>query len=97
MSQELDLKIVGSGLGRTGTLSLKQALEIITGEPCFHMTELLKDTGDLKFIKKKDWIAFSKGYGSAVDYPICLFIEDLLQNSHFSSCPFSFLSRKSLN
>ncbi len=79
MSQDLDIKIVGSGLGRTGTLSLKHALEILTGEPCFHMTELLKDTEDLKHIKQKNWAAFSKGYGSAVDYPICLFIEELLQ------------------
>lgn len=79
MNQHLDIKIIGSGLGRTGTLSLKHALEILTGEPCFHMTELLKDTEDLKHIKQKQWAAFSKGYGSAVDYPICLFVEDFLQ------------------
>jgi len=34
------LKLVGAGLGRTGTLSLKQALERLLGGPCYHMLEV---------------------------------------------------------
>ena len=35
----LDLKVIGAGMGRTGTTSLKVALEILLNGPCFHMLE----------------------------------------------------------
>jgi len=35
----LDLKVIGAGLGRTGTTSLKIALEILLKGPCFHFLE----------------------------------------------------------
>jgi hypothetical protein len=35
------LKIIGAGLGRTGTLSLKVALEQLGFARCYHMTEVL--------------------------------------------------------
>jgi hypothetical protein len=34
------LKLIGAGLGRTGTLSLKLALEDLLGGPCYHMIEV---------------------------------------------------------
>lgn len=34
------MKIIGAGFGRTGTLSLKVALEKLGYGPCYHMTEL---------------------------------------------------------
>src|SRR3954447_22822143 len=34
------LRVVGAGLGRTGTASLKQALERLLGAPCYHMAEV---------------------------------------------------------
>ncbi len=34
------LQVVGAGLGRTGTASLKVALEELLGAPCYHMTEV---------------------------------------------------------
>jgi phage tail sheath gpL-like len=36
----MDLRVVGAGLGRTGTASLKQALERLLGKPCYHMVEV---------------------------------------------------------
>ncbi len=36
----MGLQVVGAGLGRTGTLSLKQALEQLLDGPCYHMTEV---------------------------------------------------------
>lgn len=33
-------QVIGSGFGRTGTNSLKLALEILYGTPCYHMIEL---------------------------------------------------------
>src|SRR5437660_1242748 len=35
------LKVVGAGLGRTGTNSLKLALEQLLGAPCYHMFEVI--------------------------------------------------------
>jgi hypothetical protein len=35
----LDLKVIGAGLGRTGTTSLKAALETLLNGPCFHFLE----------------------------------------------------------
>jgi Sulfotransferase domain len=37
----MGLKIIGSGFGRTGTMSLKRALEQLAFGPCHHMEELL--------------------------------------------------------
>ena len=34
------LKVIGSGLGRTGTLSTKLALEQLGFAPCHHMVEV---------------------------------------------------------
>ena len=34
------MKVIGAGFGRTGTLSLKVALEKLGYGPCYHMTEL---------------------------------------------------------
>ncbi|MFP6642247.1 MAG: sulfotransferase, partial [Candidatus Latescibacterota bacterium] len=31
------MKVVGAGLGRTGTYSLMTALEHLLGAPCYHM------------------------------------------------------------
>ena len=35
----MTLKVIGAGLGRTGTTSLKQALTHLLGGPCFHFLE----------------------------------------------------------
>jgi hypothetical protein len=39
----MTLKVVGAGVGRTGTHSLKIALEQLLGGPCHHMIEILGD------------------------------------------------------
>ena len=38
----MTLRVVGAGLGRTGTHSLKLALEQLLGAPCYHMHEVLE-------------------------------------------------------
>ncbi len=35
--------VIGAGLGRTGTLSLKKALEILGYDPCYHMKEVFEN------------------------------------------------------
>lgn len=37
------MKVIGAGLGRTGTLSLKLALEQLGSGPCYNMSEVFKN------------------------------------------------------
>ena len=37
------MKLIGAGFGRTGTMSLKAALERLGYGPCFHMIDLIRD------------------------------------------------------
>lgn len=83
-SYTMSLKVIGTALGRTGTKSLKLAIEQLLGGKCFHMIELLANTKRLTYLKKGhkngnyDWDALLNGYIATVDYPTCLFYEDLL-------------------
>ncbi|KJS04647.1 MAG: hypothetical protein VR73_14130 [Gammaproteobacteria bacterium BRH_c0] len=79
-----ELKIIGAGLGRTGTLSLKTALEILGYGRCYHMLELINDPQRLRYWKQlertgsTDMAALFQGYGSIVDYPGAFFYRELL-------------------
>ncbi len=72
----MTLRIVGAGLGRTGTLSLKLALEKLLGAPCYHMAELFTRTEhvavwhDAALGRPIDWQALFHGYAAAVDWPV---------------------------
>ena len=70
------IKIIGAGFGRTGTHSLKLALEELGFGKCYHMEHLIMDHPetvtfwqDLKADKPVDWDKFFEGYQSAVDFP----------------------------
>ena len=73
------LRVVGAGLGRTGTNSLKLALERLTGGPCYHMIELFEHPDDLPKWRgavhddPPDWRTFPAGYTATVDWPACAF------------------------
>jgi hypothetical protein len=76
------LRVIGSGVGRTGTNSLKLALELLGFGPCHHMTDVLADpTRALMWIEafegRADWRAIFKGYSSVVDAPGCRFWREL--------------------
>ncbi len=79
------MKVIGTGLGRTGTMSLKKALEQLYGGKCFHMTELLHLPKRIKYLKAyekngaTDWAALFEGFNTVTDYPICLYYETLLE------------------
>jgi hypothetical protein len=78
------LKVIGAGLGRTGTLSLKLALEHIGLGPCYHMSEMLSQIRSHLPL----WIESAKGnpqwdtifanYQSSTDYPGCMFWRELV-------------------
>ncbi|MGH0035638.1 MAG: sulfotransferase family protein [Myxococcota bacterium] len=79
----MPLKVIGAGFGRTGTLSLKSALETLGLGPCYHMTEVWSKPDhpglwqDAVSGRPVDWEALFAGYGSAVDWPACAFWEPL--------------------
>jgi hypothetical protein len=77
------LQVIGAGVGRTGTNSLRLALNQLGFGPCYHMYELILDApvnvprwlaalGGLP-----DWEAIYKGYASAVDWPTAGFFREL--------------------
>ena len=77
------LKVIGAGFGRTGTLSLKGALEELGFGPCHHMAEVLGDPGQLALWAKAarggrvDWDQVFNGYSSCVDWPSAYFWREL--------------------
>jgi hypothetical protein len=81
------MKLVGVGFGRSGTMSLKAALEELGAGPCFHMIDLI--TGENKerdlpyWIKiannePVDWHEVFEPWESTVDWPACSRWEQLL-------------------
>ena len=68
------LKVIGSGLGRTGTKSMQSALNILGVGPCHHMVEVFAHPESMAlWIEagkgRPDWDAIFAGYHSMVDYP----------------------------
>ena len=68
------LKVVGSGLGRTGTKSMQTALNMLGLGPCHHMVEVFAHPESVPlWIEashgRPDWDKIFAGYGSMVDYP----------------------------
>ena len=79
------LKVIGAGLGRTGTASLKLALEQLGFGPCYHMGEVMPHVEErvpLWIAAGKgnaDWDAIFDGYQSATDYPSCSFWREQME------------------
>lgn len=79
------LELIGAGLGRTGTLSLKAALERIGYGPCYHMIEILSapERGRHWLARTQsgsyDWDAIFRGYRATVDWPAAAFWRQLVE------------------
>ena len=79
----MTLQVVGAGLGRTGTHSLKVALEQLLGAPCYHMIEVIEhpeyEQGWIDAINDRpvDWDVIMKGYVASVDWPAGAFWREL--------------------
>ena len=71
----MSLQIVGSGFGRTGTMTMKDALGILGFGPTHHMTEIMENPDQLRHWKAifagadVDWADVFQGYNSQVDWP----------------------------
>ena len=83
MSDELSLRVVGAGLGRTGTQSLKLALERLLHAPCYHMLEVIAHPEAVPrwrdaIAGAPRWDEIYAGYGAAVDWPTSAFRRELM-------------------
>ena len=79
----MGLKVIGAGLGRTGTTSLKSALEELLGGRCYHMLEVRERPtdpdiwGDAYEGKLPDWHTFFDGYEATLDWPAAPFWQEM--------------------
>ena len=79
------LEVIGAGLGRTATFSLKFALEHLGFGPCYHMSEVL--AGSRRNVPlwldaidgQPDWDAIFEGFASTTDYPACNYWRELAE------------------
>jgi hypothetical protein len=81
------IRVIGAGIGRTGTMSLKVALEQLGFDKCYHMDELAKNPAhvpvwiDVANGQQVDWDALFDGYQATVDLPTYVFYSELM--SHY--------------
>ena len=94
------LRIVGAGLGRTGTHSLKLALERLLGAPCYHMADIVTKHREHIDVWRRagardlpDWDELFDGYAAAVDMPVAFFWRELM--SEYPDAPILLSLRNS--
>ena len=76
------LRVIGAGLGRMGTMSLKVALEKLGFTPCYHMAELVaSEDGHWRWLDvlngKASWDTIFEGFLATTDYPACNYWREL--------------------
>ena len=81
----MTLRVVGAGVGRTGTASLKEALAILLDGPCYHMKDVFGVPEHVPIWaaaaagRSTDWDALYDGYRAAVDWPTSAFWPELIE------------------
>jgi hypothetical protein len=79
----MPLSVIGAGFGRTGTMSLKLALEQLGLGPCYHMMEVFKNPkapGYWEAVadgETPDWELIFEGYPATVDWPNATYYAEL--------------------
>ena len=80
------LAVIGAGFGRTGTASLREALEVLELGPCYHMFEIrAKPWRARRWYRinrgePPEWDAIFDGYKSAVDWPTAAYYQSLREH-----------------
>ena len=79
----MGLKVIGANFGRTATMSLKQGLEILGFEKCYHMSEVVVHPEHVELWldawRGKDiWKTLFAGYQATVDWPAATFWPQLM-------------------
>ncbi|HET9927648.1 MAG TPA: sulfotransferase, partial [Rubrobacter sp.] len=80
------MRVIGAGFGRTGTTSLKAALERLGFGPSYGLDEVFRNPEHVGFWEaaagpageEADWEGFLADYEVAVDWPACSFYEELM-------------------
>jgi len=80
----MPLEIIGAAYPRTGTMSLKLALEQLGFEPCYHMKEVIDHPEHAPLWMeaadgRADWAKIFEGYRATVDAPGCYFWREIWQ------------------
>lgn len=79
----MTMRFIGAGVGRTGTYSLKLAINQVGLGPCHHMDEVLHNMPvqvplwSAAASGAADWAQIYAGYNSAVDWPTACFFREL--------------------
>ena len=79
----MPMTVIGAGVGRTGTYSLKLAINEIGLGPCHHMEEVLHNMPvqvplwSAAAAGQAEWSRIYSGYQSAVDWPTACFFREL--------------------
>jgi sulfotransferase family protein len=85
------VKVIGVGLGRTGTNSLKEALEQLGFGPCYHMFNVVEQPYRIRHWQAAvdgrpvDWDEVFAGYESVLDFPSAVFWRDIVR--HYPDAP----------
>ncbi len=76
----MPLEVIGAGNGRTGTTSLKKALEILGYDPCYHMTAVFENNHGSFWVKVAnnevynfDEIFGPKNFRASCDFPSSIY------------------------
>ena len=81
------MEVIGAGFGRTGTMSMKVALEELGFGPCYHMSEVFTHPEHIELWraaaqgKPVDWEQIFGGYRATVDWPACTFYNELMERN----------------
>lgn len=79
----MSLRIIGAGLPRTGTFSLKRALEQLGIGRCYHMNEVFAHPEHMPQWERAaqgtlpEWQSLFAGYAATADSPACFFWREL--------------------
>ncbi|MBG1231745.1 sulfotransferase family protein [Aestuariivirga litoralis] len=80
----MTLKVIGTGFGRTGTDSMREALDILGFGPCHHMHEVIAHEQQKQMWRAKvqgaplSWEELFAGYQSCVDWPSAYYWRELI-------------------
>ena len=80
----MSLKVIGTGFGRTGTDSMREALNILGFGPTHHMFEVHDNPHQSKIWRAlvegaaPDWDQFFDGYHACVDWPSAHYWRELI-------------------
>jgi hypothetical protein len=81
----MSLEVIGAGFGRTGTNSLKVALETLGYEKCHHMKEVIPNRRQIELWdaisrgQDVDWDEVFEGFAASVDWPSSAYYKELAE------------------